>query len=215
MRARLLTLTIALASGGLLAASQAIPPAADLAARIQSHYDTVKDFTADFTLSHTSSLFPRAVTERGRVKIKKPGRMRWDYTTDQKQQFVSDGTTLYSYFPRDRYVVVQPIPRGDDVPTALLFLTGRGNLSRDFTPAVAATQPDGEWQVELTPKKRQAEYTKLRLDVDRASFTLRGMMVDDGQGGTSTYRFANLRENQRLTDKEFGFEIPKGVEIKR
>lgn len=215
MRARLLTISIALASGAIVAASQSTPSAAELAARIQTHYNTVKDFTADFTLSHTSTMFPRPVNERGRVKVKKPGRMRWDYSTDQKQQFVSDGTTMYSYFPKDRYVVVTPIPKGDDVPTALLFLTGRGNLSRDFTASLAAAQPDGEWQVELTPKARQSEYTKLRLDVDRTSLVLRGLMVDDGQGGTSTYRFPNLRENQSLTDKEFGFEIPKGVEIKR
>ncbi len=98
MRARLLLViasvtTIALGDVGL---AQGTPSAADLAARIQAHYTTVRDFTADFTLSQTSGLLPQARTERGHVEVKKPSRMRWVYETSGKQEFVADGSRFYS-----------------------------------------------------------------------------------------------------------------------
>ena len=33
--------------------------------------------------------------------MKKPGKMRWDYTSPEKKLFVSDGQTMFLYFPDD------------------------------------------------------------------------------------------------------------------
>ncbi len=197
-----------------VAARQEGPDAATLATRIQAHYTTVRDFTADFTLTQTSAMLPKPVEERGDVKIKKPSRMRWTYQTSNKQQFVSDGTRLYSYFPQDRYVTTTALPKGNEVSTALLFLAGRGDLTRDFTASVPDQQPPGEWRLLLKPKAPQADFKTLTLDVDRATLALRGFTVVDEQGAISKFRFANLRENRGLTDKEFDFTIPKGVELR-
>jgi outer membrane lipoprotein carrier protein len=140
--------------------------------------------------------------------------MPWTYQTSDKQEFVSDGTRLYSYFPRDKYVTTSPLPKGDEVSTALLFLAGRGDLTRDFTAAVPDEQPAGEWRLLLTPKSPQADFKTMTLDVDRATLALRGFTVVDEQGGVSRFRFLNLRENRGLGDGEFAFQIPKNVEIR-
>lgn len=210
----LLACWIAASATVMVAARQEGPDAATLAARVQAHYTTVRDFTADFTLTQTSALLPKPVEERGDVKIKKPSRMRWTYQTSNRQQFVSDGTRLYSYFPQDRYVTTTALPKGNEVSTALLFLAGRGDLTRDFTASVPDQQPPGEWRLLLKPKAPQADFKTLTLDVDRATLALRGFTVVDEQGAISKFRFANLRENRGLTDKEFDFTIPKGVELR-
>jgi outer membrane lipoprotein carrier protein len=195
-------------------AAQAAPSAPALAAKIQAHYSTVKDFTADFTLNQTSTMMPRAMVEHGEVKIKKPSRMRWTYQSADKQVFVSDGTRLYSYFPKDRYVSTSVLPRGEEASTALLFLAGRGDLTRDFVPGVPDEQPAGEWRLLLKPMSKQADFKTLTLDVDRETLALRGLTVVDDQGGVSRFRFNNLRENRGLSDSEFTFTIPKGVELR-
>ena len=194
--------------------AQETPTAQVLATRIQAHYSTVHDFTADFTLTQTSPLLPKAVVERGDVKIKKPGRMRWNYTTSDRQQFISNGKTMYAYFPRGRYVNEIPMPAGDDVSTALLFLAGRGDLTRDFVATLPDSQSADEWRVVLTPKAKQAEFERLTLEVDRASLAFRGLIVVSAQGGTDTFRFTNMRENRKLSDGEFEFTIPRGVVIR-
>ena len=35
----------------------------------------------------------------------------------------------------------------------------------------------------------------------------------DGQGGTSTFAFTNLKENIDLPDSQFQFKMPKGVDV--
>jgi outer membrane lipoprotein carrier protein len=58
---------------------------------VQQKYDRVKDFTADFTHTYEGGVLKKKSTERGTVQIKKPGRMRWEYTAPEKKTFVSDG----------------------------------------------------------------------------------------------------------------------------
>lgn len=211
----------ALALGALLAGSPAppaaraqTPAAADLAARVQARYNTIHDFTADFTQRQTSPLLPRPVVERGDVKVKKPGRMRWTYATGDRNQVVSDGTMIYFYFPSDRYVSPSPMPKGDEASTALLFLAGQGNLTRDFVVSLPADQPADEWRLLLRPRAPEADFETLTLEVDRATLAFRGLVTVDEQGGTSAFRFTNLRENRGLPDREFAFAIPRGVEVR-
>ena len=66
------------------------------------------------------------------MKIKKPGRMRWVYQDPERKEFVSDGSRIYSYIPEDRQVLVAPVPADNEATTPALFLSGHGNLARDF-----------------------------------------------------------------------------------
>lgn len=214
LAARPLAVLVAVAAApGLTAGGQSLSPD-DLARRIQAHYATVRDFTADFELAQASGLLPREAIDRGRVEVKKPGRMRWTFTTGDRNQVVSDGVRTYSYFPRDKYVAIAPLPAGDDASTALLFLTGRGDITRDFTASLPGEPPPGEWHLALAPRRPQADFVTLTLQVDRRSLALRGLVVVDAQGGTQRFRFSNLRENRGLPDSLFEFTIPRGVEIR-
>ena len=193
----------------------ATPSAADVARRLQAHYNGVHDFKADFTSDYREGLILPPTTERGAVLVKKPGRMRWTYTAPEKKELIADGVRIYTYLVADRQVYVNPMPPGDDAPTALLFLMGKGDLNRDFTPALGPDQTDGEWRLALTPKRPQADFTSLTLVVDRQSLALRGFTTVDSQGGTSAFRFLRLQENVGLLDKQFDFTPPKGVEVIR
>jgi len=62
----------------LVAAPQAETPDA-LAKRLQTRYDAIKDFTADFSQTYEGGVLRRKTTESGTLLIKKPGRMRWEY----------------------------------------------------------------------------------------------------------------------------------------
>lgn len=193
----------------------AAPPApADLARALQKRYAGIRDFRADFTQSVRGGVLRTVTTEqRGDVKIKKPGRMRWTYGPPDRHVFVADGTRVYFYTPNDRTVHTSPMPAGDDMSAAVLFLTGTGNLERDFTHTMPAAQPAGEWQITLAPKVAQEDFATLTLSVDRATLAFRGFTWKDHGGTDNTIRFTNLRENVGLKDAEFAFTIPKGTHI--
>lgn len=190
------------------------PAPADLARALQKRYAGIRDFRADFTQSVRGGVLRTVTTEqRGDVKIKKPGRMRWTYGAPDRHVFVADGTRVYFYTPNDRTVHTSPMPAGDDMSAAVLFLTGTGNLERDFTHTMPAAQPAGEWQITLAPKVAQEDFSSLTLSVDRTTLAFRGFTWKDHGGTENTIRFTNLRENVGLKDAEFAFTIPKGTHI--
>src|SRR5919206_901034 len=138
---RLLALVLAAA-----VATAAEQTASELAAALQKKIDGIRDFTTDFTHVYEGGVLRKQITERGRLLVKKPGKMRWDYTTPEQKQFVSDGVKMYSYIPEDKQVIVSSVPREDEASTPALFLAGKGSLTRDFTATlvdVPAGMPPG------------------------------------------------------------------------
>ena len=198
-------------------AQSARPPAVDVARAVQAHYDTVRDFTAEFTHTYVGGILRKRITEQGRLQVKKPGRMRWEYTQPEPKTFVSDGSQMYSYVPADRQVYVSPVPAEDQATTAVLFLTGKGNLLRDFDVRYADETggPAGTVALRLDPKLPERDYDWLELVVDQRTFQIRALVAADDQGGTSTFQFRDLQENVGLSDKTFEFRIPRGVDVIR
>jgi outer membrane lipoprotein carrier protein len=207
---------LALASLLVAAPEAAGDRASELAGALQRKYDTVRDFSADFVHTYQGGVLRKKLTERGHVLIKKPGKMRWDYAQPEKKLFVSDGAKVYSYFPADKQVQVGTVPRDDQPGAAILFLAGKGNLTRDFTASISempAGAPAGSEALKLVPRTAQSDYDWLLLVVDRQSLTLRALVTTDAEGGQSSISFANLQENVNPADKEFAFNIPRGVDV--
>ncbi len=193
--------------------AQAQPAAAETARALQEKYDRVADFTADFTHVYEGGILKKTATERGTVQIKKPGKMRWDYAVPDKKQFVSDGHKIYSYVPADKQVVVGTMPSGDQATTAVLFLTGKGVLTRDFTVSYVDAPSGDQLALRLDPRQKQTDYDWLILVVDRRTLQIRGLTAADQQGGRSAFTFTNYRENTGLSDKIFEFKIPRGTDV--
>jgi outer membrane lipoprotein carrier protein len=188
----------------------------DLAAALQKKYDAVKDFSADFTHVYRGGVLRKQLTERGRVLVKKPGKMRWEYTAPEEKLFVSDGVKIYSYLPQDKQVIVSSVPPDDQASTPTLFLAGKGNLTRDFSASLDTVpdgMPSGTRALKLVPRNAQRDYESLVLVVDPVSYQIRGLITIDAQGGKSTFSFTNLKENVGLPDTTFAFKIPRGVDV--
>jgi outer membrane lipoprotein carrier protein len=196
------------------AGAQALTPEA-AAANVQRHYDRVADFSADFVHSYRGGVLKQQATERGTLVVKKPGKMRWEYTAPEKKLFVSDGHKIYSHIPQDRQVVVGTMPRGEHATTPALFLTGKGDITRDFSAAYdkVAEAPPGSLILKLTPKRREPEYDSLTLVLDPATLTLRMLITVDAQGGRSAFSFSNLKENVGVADNLFVFKMPRNVDV--
>lgn len=196
--------------------AQLPPTAQELAASLQKRYDGVRDFSADFEHRYRGGVLRRETVERGTLLVKKPGKMRWEYTAPERKLFVSNGTQIYFYVPADKQVTISAMPDESSAPTPALFLAGRGNLIRDFDVALAERPeglPDGTQALRLVPRTPQAEYDWLLMAVDPRSLGLRGLVAVDAQGGTSTFIFTNLKENVGPPDARFEFEVPRGVDI--
>jgi outer membrane lipoprotein carrier protein len=199
----------------LVAGISAQSPSADAVARdLQKKYDRITDFSADFVHTYRGGVLKQQATERGQMMVKKPGKMRWEYTSPEKKTFVSDGHKMYSYLPKDRQVIVSTVPQ-DDAATPALFLTGKGNITRDYAVAFdkIPEAPAGSIALRLTPNKREAEYDWLTLVVEPGTLNLLMLITLDPQGGRSAFTFSNLKQNIGLADTLFVFKMPRNVDV--
>lgn len=193
--------------------AQARPEPEALARSLQQRYQGIRDFSASFVHTYRGGVLRTQTRESGTVSVKKPGRMRWVYTAPEKKEFVADGMKVYSYIPEDRQVIVADVPPDNQATTPALFLAGKGDISRDFTASYVDTAIPGTLALKLTPRQSEPEYEYLVVTVDPATLQIRALSTRDRQGGDSTLTFSNLKENRGLTDKEFAFRIPRGVDV--
>jgi outer membrane lipoprotein carrier protein len=189
------------------------PPAGDVAVALQRKYDAIKDFSASFIQTYEGGVLRRKASESGTVYVKKPGRMRWDYTSPEKKLFVSDGHTMFLYFPADKQVMKNPVPAQDEATSAVLFLMGKGDIVRDFNVKWAEGGTENTYRLRLDPRTRQTEYDWLEVAADRHTLQIVGLTAADAQGGRSSFSFSNFKENVGLADKMFEFTIPRGTEV--
>ena len=209
----LLATALALACITTLSAQASDPVA--LAAKIQQRYNGIKDFQGDFVQTYEGGVLRTKTTERGTIAIKRPGRMRFTYTKPERKEFVSDGVRLYTHLVADKQVIVSPAPGADEGDIPAMFLAGRSDLARDYTPTFtplpgAAT---GLVTVRLVPKRANADYESLGIGVDPKTLQIQFLTAVDKQGGRSSFTFTNLKENRGLADKDFEFRIPRGVDV--
>jgi outer membrane lipoprotein carrier protein len=197
-----------------IAGAQGNDPVA-LAATIQQRYNGIKDIQADFVQTYEGGVLRTRTTERGTVAIKRPGKMRFTYTKPEKKEFVSDGLRMYAHMVADKQVIVSPAPGPDQGDIPAMFLAGQSDLARDYTPSFTALPgaAPGLVTLQLVPRKKSAEYESLGIGVDPKTLQIQFITAVDTQGGRSSFSFTNVKENAGLSDKEFVFRIPRGVEV--
>ena len=197
-----------------IASAQTNDPVA-LAASVQQRYNGIKDIQGDFVQTYEGGVLRTKTTERGTVSIKRPGKMRFLYTKPEKKEFVSDGNRLYAHMVADKQVIVSPAPGPDQGDIPAMFLAGQSDLARDYTPSFTPLPgaASGLVTLKLVPKKPNTEYESIGIGVDPKTFQIQFLTAVDTQGGRSSFSFTNLKENRGLSDKQFEFRIPRGVDV--
>ena len=92
---------------------------------VENRYNRAQTLQVLFNESYTGAGQPRR-SEAGRLTLRKPGRMRWDYTSPLGKLFVSDGKFLWLYTPANNRVERMRLKEAEDMRAPLAFLPYRG-----------------------------------------------------------------------------------------
>jgi outer membrane lipoprotein carrier protein len=189
----------------------------DLVEKIEKHYDSVSDFEAEFTQRYERRLLRRTVSESGRVSVKKPGRMRWEYRAPEEKVFVTDGVKTYFYLPAEKQVMVSHQPQGAmgmEEGSPFELLAGRGRLRDSFTPSFTdEPAARGGIVLRLDPRRPREEFEAVDLEVRPSDGRVLRVVLIDAASNRTEFLFDEVRENVGLPESLFRFAIPSGVEV--
>ena len=216
-------------------AAQAAPAAklSHVVAALEEGYRSLADLQADFNQRTSIGALKREEKGHGELFLKRgksgSAMFRFDYVKP-KQQIVSNGKTVWYYLPENHQVMVADAAKlfsgGNAI--ALSYLTGLGNLSKDFTISFVGDGRDrkGNYQLELVPKRPTSAMNKLQLTVAAdavaryvetgkaaVAFPLVSSVLFDTMGNRTTIEYSRIRVNQGLSTGRFSFKVPSGVDV--
>ena len=200
--ALLLTLPAAL---GAAAPGSAPGSAAALGREVQAYYERTKDFEARFVQTYTYASFGRSQTSRGTLRVKKPGKLRWDYLEPTPKTIVVNGPRLVQYEPDANQAYVDEHFDATALSAAVTFLLGKGSLEKEF--ALSSTAPG---RLVLTPRQADGRVREVVLTVSEGG-QVTATRVVDGSGNVNELAFEGLKRNVGLKDDLFALELPKDV----
>jgi outer membrane lipoprotein carrier protein len=183
---------------------------------LQGKYVRLNTLSAEFTQVYNAP-GERTRRESGRLQLKKPGKMRWDYTTPEAKLYVSDGKTMYEYLPAERTATRANAKQVDDWRAPFMFLLGRGNLRRDFARIEFASEAPvraGHRVVRLIPK-RNSDIRELLIEVEPNTLRLARLSLIKSGNARIDFLLNNVQENVVVADSVFNFQPPTGVTVRQ
>jgi outer membrane lipoprotein carrier protein len=161
-------------------------------------------------------------TEAGTAYFRRPGKMRWEYASPERNLFVVDGKFAWFYVPADRTVSRIAAKQSEDWRTPLALLAGEMKVSRVCAKVeLPAGQPKDEGLVRLgcvirgTVKetKSGAPHDTAYFEISRATGELEKVSVLSAGGIQMEMRFSNWKFDPPAEEELFHFQPPKGVAI--
>ena len=179
---------------------------------IQNHYEKILTFEANFIQESYIRMMNQTQSVEGKVKIKKPGKMRWVYGAPEEQVLISDENTLWLYIPEEEQATKVPVESIYSSNTPALFLAGQGKLTEAFK-VESVNQEKKKIIVTLVPKTAQQGLARLVLFADKKNYQITGSTVYDKLGNKTTIRFNQIRVNKKISEEQFQLNTPPNVEI--
>jgi outer membrane lipoprotein carrier protein len=175
---------------------------------VEAHYNGVRTLQVNFEESLAAPGQLKR-TEAGRLYLRKPGRMRWDYTLPAGKLFMSDGKQVYYYNPSTNTAEKMKLKETEDLRAPLAFLLGRLDFEKDFTNFTSRTE--GEFTVvSALPKSDKLPYKQVEFAVSPHR-EIRRLIVTGQDNSLLTFVFSEERMNPAVGDQVFRFQLPAGA----
>lgn len=185
-----------------------------VADKVDQRYNAMHTLQADFVETYTGTGMTR--TESGKLLLKKPGQMRWDYAQPRSKVFVTDGHMAWFYVPGEKQARRTSIKQLDDLRSPLRYLLGKTKLEKELDGLSLA--PDqtpvnaGDVVLRGVPRGMRDRVEQTLLEIAPDGLIVR-ILVQELDGSETEFRFHQQKENVQVSDQQFHFVPPAGVEV--
>lgn len=183
--------------------------------RVETKYANSK-FSADFIQKSTIKAMDITDRASGRVYIKYPGMMRWEYEKPEKQIIITDADKLWIYRPEDNQVMTGKAPTFFRDGKGASFLSDIRVIRQKFDISLEQGPPEESdlfYHLKLIPLEKTMDISEIRLLVSKKTFNMLQVVTLNFYGDETRIDFLNFAFKDDLDDSLFSFKIPKGADV--
>lgn len=194
------------------ATEAAVPSVEELLDRVEARYDG-PGFTARFV--QASTIEAMDITDRadGKVFVKRPGMMRWEYQTPEPQIIVTDGDMLWVYRPEDNQVMTGAAPAYFGGGGGASFLSDFRVIRDRFEVSVAEEAEPDRFRLRLVPREDRLDISEVFLSIGKDEPIVDRIVTYNSYGDRTDIALDHYQFNQKIDDSVFRFRIPEGADI--
>lgn len=175
---------------------------------VEERYNRAQTLEIGFSEAYSAQGKTRK-PESGTLYLRKPGRMRWQYSTPAGKLILSDGKFFYIILPDTARVQKMKTRESEDMRAPLAFLLGRLHFEKDFQNF--QSKPAGEDTIiDAEPKSPDLPYSHVEFEVT-PEFEIRRVIVTGQDHSVFDFHFDHEKLNPLLDAKLFRFTAPPGA----
>lgn len=182
----------------------------DVTEKIQRRYETIEDATARFSQQVKFGYSKIEQNFSGTLVMKKPNRYRIE---SEHQTLVTDGTTVWSYSPMNKQVIVDRYKENQNSLSPEHFLL---NLPSNYYSSILGKESaEGSSLVvlRLLPKDDQSFVKSMKVWVEEGTWVVRKVELVDVNDTQTVYTVQDVKLNTNVKESAFVFSPPSGTEI--
>ena len=193
-------------------AAAADPTIDTIIAGLEARYN-VPGFTADF--DQESILKAMAVTDTasGRLMVRQPGKMRWEYLVPDPQTIITDGKELWVYRAQENQVLVGKAPSFFGDGKGAGFLSNIKTIRKNFRLSIEPATDPNRYRLKLVPNKSSVELMTVELDIVKKSYDLVRVTTFNVYGDETRIELKNVNFDDPPPEALFRFDVPEGADV--
>lgn len=194
----------------VLPAIAATPAIDELLKKVETRYNRAQSLRLDFSQSYAAMKRP-VQNESGVLYLRKPGRMRWEYSSPAGKLFISDGKEVLLYTPDDQKAQKSKLKESDDIRAPLAFLLGKLDFSKEFKSFQTRVEGGDSWII-AEPKSENLVYSKVEF-LATPEGEIRRVRITYQDQSKLDLTFSNEKPDFPVAQSLFTFRPPPGVQV--
>lgn len=187
-------------------------PVDEIIAGVEKQY-AGPGFSVIFHQSTTLKAMDITDTAVGKLYVKKPGKMRWEYSQPEEQIIITDGVDLWIYKPLDRQVMKGKAPSFFGDGKGAGFLSDIRQIRKSFIVLPGGFETPDFATLKLLTRDNRLDLSRIDLWISKADFEIIQITTYNAYGDETRIEFSDYRPENSLADSLFHFQVPDGVDV--
>ncbi len=170
-------------------------------------------FAADFFQESTLKQMNVTDTASGKIFVKKPGMMRWEYEVPEKQTIITDSNKLWIYRPEDNQLMVGEAPSYFGEGKGASFLSDMKQVRKNFSITLETSKDRLFYLLKLVPVHKNVDVSEIYLTISQTTFDIVAIVTVNAFGDETRITLSGFDFNRVLDDSKFYFTPPEGVDV--